>query len=59
MPLQLTQRLEAVTVKGEGETVRGGGSLKGVELRAGGSSTKTEGMVAIVGRGREVQLAQR
>ena len=48
MPLQLTQRLESVSVRGEADAAKGG------EL-----ATKAEGRVAFVARGREVQLAQR
>ena len=60
MPLQLTQRLEAVVVRGGGETDTGKGSscFKGGEL--GELAVKAEGRVAFVAsRGREVQLAQR
>ena len=49
MPLQLTQRLESVSVvRGEADAAKGG------EL-----ATKADGRVAFVARGREVQLAQR
>ena len=48
MPLQLTQRLESVSVRGEADAAKGG------EL-----ATKAEGRMAFVARGREVQLAQR
>ena len=52
MPLQLTQRLETVAVRGEADTGKEG--LKGAEI-----AIKAEGRVAFVARGREVQLAQR
>ena len=52
MPLQLTQRLESVSVRGEADAAKG--ALKGGEL-----ASKAEGRVAFVARGREVQLAQR
>ena len=52
MPLQLTQRLESVSVRGEADRAKG--AVKGGEL-----ATKAEGRVAFVARGREVQLAQR
>ena len=53
MPLQLTQRLESVSVvRGEADAAKG--ALKGGEL-----ASKAEGRMAFVARGREVQLAQR
>ena len=52
MPLQLTQRLETVAVRGETETAKG-------DLKGGEMAIKAEGRVAFVARGREVQLAQR
>ena len=57
MPLQLTQRLESVAVRGEADTAKGGLLVKD---RGGGEmAIKAEGRVAFVSRGREVQLAQR
>ena len=52
MPLQLTQRLETVAVRGEADTGKEG-------LKEGEMAIKAEGRVAFVARGREVQLAQR
>ena len=52
MPLQLTQRLETVAVRGETETAKG-------DLKGGEMAIKAGGRVAFVARGREVQLAQR
>ena len=52
MPLQLTQRLESVAVRGEAEMGKGGLLVKGGEV-------KGEARVPLMARGREVQLAQR
>lgn len=52
MPLQLTQRLESVAVRGEAEQGKGGLLVKGGEI-------KGEGRLPLMARGREVQLAQR
>ena len=52
MPLQLTQRLETVAVRGEADTAK-------EDFKGGEIAIKAEGRVAFVARGREVQLAQR
>ena len=56
MPLQLTQRLESVSVRGDADLAAKGGGLL---VKGGEMAIKAEGRVAFVARGREVQLAQR